>query len=86
MSAGTGFEGLCKQFGSRLDATERGVSSGSKLFAILIVFFEKKIEENANFRNSADNILADDKFPSMQRVKNNLYIFLILGLIWHLKL
>ena len=24
-------------------------------------------EENANFRNSADDILADDKFPSMQR-------------------
>ena len=33
-----------------------------KLFAILEVFFEKKIEENAYFRNSADNILADDKF------------------------
>ncbi len=61
------FEGLCKQFGSRWNATERGVSSGSKLFAILIVLFEKKIEENANFRNLADNILADDKFPSMQR-------------------
>ena len=29
----------------------------------------KKIEENANFRNLADNILADDKFPSMQRAK-----------------
>jgi len=28
----------------------------------------KKIKENANFRNSADDILADDKFPSMQRV------------------
>ena len=27
----------------------------------------KKIEENADFRNSADDILADDKFPSMQR-------------------
>jgi hypothetical protein len=27
----------------------------------------KKIE-NANFKNSADNILADYKFPSMQRV------------------
>ena len=36
------FEGLCKQFGSRWDATERGFSSGSKLFAILIVFLEKK--------------------------------------------
>jgi len=35
------FEGLCKQFGSRWDATERGVSSGSKLFAILIVVLEK---------------------------------------------
>ncbi len=31
----------------------------------------KKIEENANFRNRADNILADDKFRSMQRVKDN---------------
>ena len=29
----------------------------------------KKIKENANFRNLADDILADDKFPSMQRVK-----------------
>ena len=38
-----------------------------KQFGLLIVFFEK-IEENANFRNSADNILEDDKFPSMQRV------------------
>jgi len=28
----------------------------------------KKIKENANFRNSADDILADNKFPSMQRV------------------
>ena len=28
----------------------------------------KKIEENANFRNLADNILADDKFPSMQSI------------------
>ena len=37
--------GLCKQFGSRLDATERGVSSGSKLFAILIVFFEKNTKK-----------------------------------------
>ena len=36
------FEGFCKQFGSRRDAAERGVSSGSKLFAILIVFFGKK--------------------------------------------
>jgi hypothetical protein len=35
-----------------------------------MLFFEK-IEENANFRNSAENILADDKFPSMQRVKGN---------------
>jgi len=39
------FEGLCKQFGSRWDATERGVSSGSKLFAILIVVFEKKVKK-----------------------------------------
>ncbi|KAH3885851.1 hypothetical protein DPMN_009849 [Dreissena polymorpha] len=39
------FEGLCKQFQSRCDATERGVSSGSKLFAILIVFFEKNLKE-----------------------------------------
>ncbi len=30
----------------------------------------KKIEENANFRNSADDILADDKLPSMQRVNS----------------
>ena len=29
----------------------------------------KKIEENANFTNSADDILADDKFPSIQRIK-----------------
>jgi len=29
----------------------------------------KKSEENDDFRNSADDILADDKFPSMQRVK-----------------
>jgi len=41
----------------------------SKLFAILIVIFEKN-EENAYFTNSTDAILADDKFPSMQRVKN----------------
>ena len=61
------FKGLCKQFGSRWDATERGVSSGSKLFAILIVVFEKS-EENDDLRTSADDILADDKFPSMQRV------------------
>jgi hypothetical protein len=36
----------------------------------------KKIKENANFRNSADDILADDKFPSMQRVKGAGDIFL----------
>ena len=73
LSAGTDFEGLCKQFGSRWDATERGGSSGSKLFAILIV----KNEENANFRNSADDILADNKLPSMQRVKV-IYIILVI--------
>ena len=33
----------------------------------------KKIKENANFRNLADNILADDKFPSMQRVNLDEY-------------
>ena len=32
---------------------------------------EQKIEENANFRNSAEDILADDKLPSMQRVKKS---------------
>jgi len=32
----------------------------------------KKIEENANFRTSAEDILADDKFPSMQRVNDDL--------------
>ena len=37
----------------------------------------KKIEENANFRNSADNILADDKFPSMQRVIHDIIILAI---------
>jgi hypothetical protein len=67
------FKGLCKQFGSLLEPTQSGVSSGSKLLVILIVFFEKKIEENAYFRNSADEILANDKFPSMQRV--NAYVY-----------
>jgi len=36
---------------------------------------EKKIEENAYFSNSADDILADDKFPSMQRVKKEIQYF-----------
>ncbi len=31
----------------------------------------KKIEENANFRNLADDILADNKIPSMQRVMHS---------------
>ncbi|KAH3855800.1 hypothetical protein DPMN_098369 [Dreissena polymorpha] len=59
--------GILKAYANSLDPDEMPQNvasrSRSKLFAILI-------EENANFRNSPDNILADNKFPSMPRVKS----------------
>ena len=55
-------DNLCKQFGSRCDAAERGISSGSKLFAIEIIF-QKEKSRNLNFENfEQTTFLADEKF------------------------
>ena len=61
------FEGLCKHVWIQMRRHRTW-----RLIRIQTVCYSdsglrKKIEENANFRNLADDILADDKFPSMQR-------------------
>ena len=58
----TSRDDLCKQFGSRWDAAERGISSGSKLFAIETIL-QKEKSKYLNLENfEQTTILADEKF------------------------
>ena len=61
----TSRDDLCKQFESRWDAAERGISSGSKQFAIETILQKENIEISEFLKILADDIL--------QQVRNSAF-------------